>query len=200
MNEETLVERARDGDEGALTEIVQTHHKRIYHVALRMCGNVQDAEETLQDTFISAFKALPSFEGRAKLSTWLYRIASNTCLMRKRKYASDPDILSVDEPWIDPDSTDTPRYFVDWTYEPEDLLLDDELQHVMDEAIQDLSSTLRIVFIWRDLEGLSTAETATVLGISQSAVKVRLHRARLKLRESLSEYFAEAQALNTDGT
>ena len=188
MDEATLVTRAQAGDAAALAELVEEHKDTVYHVALRMCGNPADAEETLQETFLSAIKALPRFEGRAKLSTWLYRIASNECLMRRRQAARSPLELSVDS---DDDPAETfPKYFVDWSYQPDDLLLDSELRSVMEEAIQALSPALRIVFIWRELEGLSTAETAEVLNITESAVKVRLHRARLQLREALSAYFA----------
>ncbi|MEZ4718655.1 MAG: sigma-70 family RNA polymerase sigma factor [Caldilineaceae bacterium] len=130
----------------------------------------QDAEETLQETFLSAIEALP-LEGRSQLSTWLYRIASNACLMRKRRESRDPTLLmEPDEDGGDP----LPRYFVDWTYRPDDILLDRELQDFLEEAILKLPETLRIVFIWRELEGLSTAETAEAVGISESATKVRL--------------------------
>lgn len=189
MNEEHLLAQAKSGDPTALAQLVEEHKDTVYGVALRMCGNPHDAEETLQETFLSAIQALPRFEGRSKLSTWLYRIASNECLMRRRRAARGPVELSVD---AEDDPADVmPKYFVDWSYQPDDLLLDAELQEVMEAAIQTLSPALRIVFVWRDLEGLSTAETAEVLGISESAVKVRLHRARLQLREALSAYFLD---------
>jgi RNA polymerase sigma-70 factor (ECF subfamily) len=186
-DETTLVALAQQGDQVALAQLVETHQQRIYNVALRMCGNPQDAEETLQETFLSAIEALPRFEGRSQLSTWLYRIASNACLMRKRRESKDPTMLvETDEDGGDP----LPRYFVDWSYRPDDILLDRELQDFLEQAILALPETLRIVFIWRELEGLSTAETAEAVGISESATKVRLHRARLQLRELLSDYFA----------
>lgn len=195
-DESLLIERAQQGDQAALAEIVESHQRTIYNVTLRMCGNVYDAEETLQETFLNAIKALPSFEGRSRFSTWLYRIASNACLMRRRREASQPSTVLVDETGDDTNGADdfTPKYFVDWSLKPEDEVLDAELSQVMEEAISQLPPNLRIVFIWRDLEGLSTQETAEALGISESAVKVRLHRARLKLRELLSGYFAERQA------
>jgi RNA polymerase sigma-70 factor (ECF subfamily) len=186
-----LLEQAKQGDQAALAEIISTHQSRVYHVALRMCGNVEDAEETLQDTFLNALKALPRFEGRSQFATWLYRIASNACLARRRRGTGQPEVLSVDEAG-EPEGEDslTPQFFIDWSQAPEDELLTAELQEVMAEAISQLPPTLRIVFIWRDLEGLSTEETAEVLGVSEGAIKVRLHRARLKLRELLSSYFA----------
>jgi RNA polymerase sigma-70 factor (ECF subfamily) len=160
-----------------------------------MCGNVEDAEETLQETFLNALNALPRFEGRSQFATWLYRIASNACLARRRRGASQPETLSVDEASEEDGESDfTPQFFIDWSHAPEDELLTVELQAVMAEAITQLPPTLRIVFIWRDLEGLSTEETAEVLGLSEGAVKVRLHRARLRLRELLSSYFAAQPA------
>lgn len=192
-NESLLVERAQRGDQAALAEIVEKHQGTIYNVALRMCGNVHDAEETLQETFLNALKALPRFEGRSRFATWLYRIASNACLMRRRHEATQPGIVSVDEAVDDADAEGDfrPKYFVDWSAKPEEEVLDAELRQVMAEAVTHLPPNLRLVFIWRDLEGLSTQEAAEVLGISESAVKVRLHRARLRLRELLSGYFAE---------
>ncbi|GIV80048.1 sigma-70 family RNA polymerase sigma factor [Litorilinea aerophila] len=194
VQEQQLVARAQQGDPAALAAIVEAHQQRIYHVALRMCGNPQDAEETLQETFLKAIQALPRFEGRSRLSTWLYRIASNLCLMQRRRDAAEPLHFSVD---VAADGSDGeaedlfPPTLVDWSYDPDALLLDAELRQVMEEAIGQLPPKLRLVFIWRDLEGLSTGEVAEVLGISESAVKVRLHRARLQLRERLSAYFAE---------
>ncbi len=194
-SELALLERAQKGDRAALAEIVATHQARVYNVALRMCGNVEDAEETLQETFLNALRALPHFEGRSQLATWLYRIASNACLSRRRRGATQPDTISVDEAGEAEEEGDfTPTYFVDWSHVPEAELLTTEARAVMAEAITQLPPTLRIVFIWRDLEGLSTEETAEVLGLSEGTVKVRLHRARLKLRELLSSYFAAQPA------
>lgn len=193
-DEEALIARAKQGDAQALAEIVQSHQRTVYNVALRMCGNPHDAEETLQETFLSAIKALPKFEGRSQLSTWLYRIASNACLMQRRREATDAEMAPLKGDDEDGDDFDAPKYFVDWSPRPDDMLLDRELRGVMEDAIAQLPDTLRIVFIWRDLEGLSTAETAEVLGLSEGAVKVRLHRARLQLRELLSHYYVENQA------
>jgi RNA polymerase sigma-70 factor (ECF subfamily) len=195
-DESLLIERAQRGDQTALAEIVELHQGTIYNVALRMCGNVYDAEETLQETFLNAIKALPRFEGRSQFSTWLYRIASNACLMRRRHEATQPNIVSVDGATDDGNGDFVPKYFIDWSAKPEKELLDAELRQVMEEAITHLPPNLRIVFIWRELQGLSTQETAEVLEISESAVKVRLHRARLSLRELLSNYFAERYSVH----
>jgi len=190
-DESLLIERAQQGDQAALAEIVELHQGIIYNVALRMCGNAYDAEETLQETFLNAIRALPRFEGRSRFSTWLYRIASNACLMRRRHEATQPNIISVDSTTDDGNGDFTPKYFIDWSAKPEKELLDAELKQVMEKAVTHLPPNLRIVFIWRELEGLSTQETAEVLEISENTVKVRLHRARLRLRELLSNYFAE---------
>ncbi len=198
-DETELVARAQQGDRAALAEIVTTHQQKVYRVALRMCGNQHDAEETLQETFLSAITALPRFEARARLSTWLYRIASNACLMRRRTEANHPEVALAegdDTPAPDDEGAGElaftpPRYFVDRTGLPETMLLDAELNTVLEEAIAALPPDLRIVLIWRDLEGLSTADTAEVVGISQANVKVRLHRARMALRATLAAYFQE---------
>ena len=198
-----LIERARQGDKAALAEIVETHQHTVYNVALRMCGNPHDAEDTLQETFLNALQAMPKFAGRSQLSTWLYRIASNVCLMQRRREAMTPDFLSMDDPLgASEESADDfrldqsfmVRAGVDWTVKPEEVLLDNELREVMEEAITRVPPALRIVFIWRDLEGMSTAETAEILGISEGTVKVRLHRARLHLRQALAAYFLERRS------
>lgn len=195
-SEEHLLARARTGDRAALSQLVEQHLQPIYRVALRMCGNVNDAEETLQETFLSAVKGLPQFEGRARFSTWLYRIASNACFMHRRRHAAEPEMLPIETD--DPSDTQSdsdyaafiaPRLLHDWSAQPDDVALDHELQERLQAAITQLSPSLRLVFIWRDIEGLSTTETAEILNISESAVKVRLHRARLQLREMLATYF-----------
>lgn len=176
------------GDADAFTEMVERHSGTVYNLALRLMNNPQEAEEVLQETFISAFRALDRFEGRSKLSTWLYRIAYNASLMRLRKRRLPT--LSIDEPLVNDKSEAVPRQLVDWSALPDDILLSGELHSVLDAAVATLSETLRGVFVLRDIEGLSTAETAAVLGLTETNVKVRLHRARLALREQLAAYFA----------
>jgi RNA polymerase sigma-70 factor, ECF subfamily len=159
-------------------------------------NNPQEAEEVLQETFISAFRALDRFEGRSRLATWLYRIAYNAALMRLRK--RQPPTESYDEPLTTDEGELLPRQFVDWGSIPDDLLLNQELRTVLGAALAGLPETLRGVFVLRDIEGLSTIETAEALGLTETNVKVRLHRARLALREQLSGYFAGAQALGKE--
>jgi RNA polymerase sigma-70 factor (ECF subfamily) len=159
-----------------------------------MMGNQEDAEDVLQETFLSAFKSIDRFEGRSSLSTWLYRIASNAALMRLRR--NEPDQVSVDEPVERDDGDLLPRQFFDFCCLPEDDFLQDEAREQMNRAIDELPTTLRSVFVLRDVEGLSTAETAEALNLSESAVKSRLMRARLKLREQLSLYFSQGPVVS----
>ena len=184
-----LLKRLQTGDPLAFAQLVEDNYGQVYNLALRMLVDPQEAEDVLQETFLSAYKALPSFEGRSSLSTWLYRIASNASLMRLRR--KQPDTISVDEPLTLDAGNSLPRQLVDWSNLPEEELLSSESRQAMDEAVSELPEPLRIVFILRDLQGLSTAETGEVLGLSEGAVKTRLHRARLRLRERLSTYFAE---------
>jgi len=184
-----LLERLQTGDPLAFAQLVEENHGQVYNLALRMLGDPQEAEDVLQETFLSAYKALPGFEGRSSLSTWLYRIASNASLMRLRR--KQPDTISVDEPLTLDAGNSLPRQLVDWSNLPEEEFLSSESRQAMDEAVSELPEPLRIVFILRDIQGLSTAETGEVLGLSEGAVKTRLHRARLWLRERLSTYFAE---------
>ncbi|MBN1264483.1 MAG: sigma-70 family RNA polymerase sigma factor [Anaerolineales bacterium] len=183
------IDALRKGDREEFALMVDTYSTKIYRLALRMMGNEQEAEDILQETFLNAYRALPSFEGRSSLGTWLYRIASNQALMRLRK--KNPVSISVDDPVINDGGDEIPRQFVDWCCLPEKELMTTEVVSELDNALDMLSSNLRTVFILRDVNGLSTRETAQVLNISEAAVKTRLLRGRLKLRETLSSYFSE---------
>ncbi len=187
--QDTFLEKLRAGDPAAFAQLVEANQRNVYNLALRMLNDPQEAEDVLQETFLSAYKALPTFEGRSSLGTWLYRIASNASLMRLRK--KQPETTSIDEPLELEEGDRLPRQFVDWSSAPEDELLSVESRRMMDAAVAELPEGLRIVFVLRDIEGLSTEETGEVLELSESAVKTRLHRARLALREKLSAYFAE---------
>ncbi len=188
-----LVERLQAGDQAAYAQLVDDNASRIYRLALRMMGNEADAEDVLQETFLSAFRAIDKFEARSSLSTWLYRIASNAALMRLRR--KEPEQVSVDEPIEQDDGDLIPRQFFDFCCLPEDDLMRDEAREEMARAVEELSPTLKSVFILRDIEGLSTQETAEALDLSISAVKSRLMRARLKLRERLSVYFSQGPVI-----
>jgi len=190
QNEETLVQALHRGDRYACNDLVEQYSSKIYHVALKLTGHPTEAEEILQETFINACKGAEKFEGRSSLGTWLYRIATNNGLMRLRKkqMPTVPLEMPVDR---EDQSSFWPRQLEDWAWDPEKITLTDELRQAMDEAVETLPENLRAVFVLRDLEGLSTKEAAEVLGISASNAKVRLHRARLMLREALAGYFHE---------
>jgi RNA polymerase sigma-70 factor (ECF subfamily) len=191
-NETEFIERLRAGNADAYRTFVEQNSANIYNVALKLLGDEREAEDVLQETFLNAFEALDRFEGRSKLSTWLYRIAYNASLMRLRK-RKQMLTFSLDRPLYEDDEEPTRDsvHLVDWSTVPDDQLLTAEARAEMDRAIAELPETLRSTFILRDVQGLSGAETADVLGISVQAVKNRLHRARLHLRDRLSSYFAE---------
>lgn len=177
------------GDRAEFARFVDAYSGQVYRLALKMLQNPQDAEDILQETFIKAYKALPQFEGRSSLSTWLYRIATNEALMFLRK--KRPTQVSVDEPVEDDEGNERPRQILDWCCLPESELMSTEARANLDRSVEQLPETLRAVFLLRDIEGLSTRETAEVLDISESAVKTRLSRARFQLRELLSAYYSE---------
>lgn len=191
-DETKLLELLRAGDPGAFRTLVELNSANVYNVALKLLGDEQEAEDVLQETFLNAFEAIPRFEGRSSLATWLYRIAYNAGLMRLRKrkqmttFSLDEMSAAEDEP-----GKALSLLLVDWSAMPDEQLLTAEARQEMDRAIADLPEPLRAAFILRDIHGLSGAETAEVLGISVQAVKNRLHRARLQLRDRLSAYFVE---------
>ena len=195
QDEAALLAALRAGDKAAFAELVAAYSARIYNVALKLLGDPIEAEDALQETFLSAYRAIDRFEGRSSLGTWLYRIATNASLMRLRKRR---EALSLDEPVELEDGASVSRQLVDWSHVPEDVLLSAEVRQIMDAAIAELPDTLRATFVLRDIESLSGAETAEVLGISLAAMKSRLHRARLFLRERLANYFTERMTVNSD--
>jgi len=155
-SDDNLVARLKAGDQAAYAQLVEENASKIYQLALRMMGNEADAEDVLQETFLSAFKSIDKFEERSSLSTWLYRIASNAALMRLRR--KEPDQISVDEPLERDDGELIPRQFFDFCCLPEEDLLRDEARAEMKRAVEELPPTLRSVFVLRDIEGLSTEE------------------------------------------
>jgi RNA polymerase sigma-70 factor (ECF subfamily) len=187
----------RTGDRGEFARLVEAYSAPIYRLALRMLENPQDAEDVLQETFIKAHRHLDGFDGRSKISTWLYRIAANEALMSLRR--KRPDLLPIDEPVDVSDAEAKPVQIVDWCCLPEEELLSTEARSQLDRAIEELPHSLRVVFLLRDLENLSTREVAEVLDLSEMAVKTRLSRARLRLREHLSSYYAERLGRQRNG-
>jgi RNA polymerase sigma-70 factor (ECF subfamily) len=179
----------QSGDRAEFARLVDAYSGPIYRLALKMLNDSQDAEDVLQETFIKAYRALQTFEGRSSLSTWLYRIAVNEALMHLRQ--RKPDQVSIDAGRETEEGEGEPVQIVDWRALPEEELLSVETRQVLDKAIQRLPATLRSVFLLRDIEGLSVRETAEALDVSESVVKTRLLRARLNLRDQLSAYFNE---------
>jgi RNA polymerase sigma-70 factor (ECF subfamily) len=177
------------GDPQEFARFVDQYSGSVYRLALKMVSDPQDAEDVLQETFFKAQRALPKFEGRSSLATWLYRIAVNEALMTLRKRR--PEMVSVEEPDPDAEEQDEPLQIIDWCCLPESELLSMEFRQHLQAAMQQLSPALRAVFLLRDIEGLSIEETAQALDVSQAVIKTRLLRARLKLREALSEYYKE---------
>ncbi len=189
-NEEDFsLEELRNGDQAEFSRVVEAYSGYVYRLAMKMLQNPQDAEDILQETFIKAYKALPKFDGRSKISTWLYRIATNEALMFLRK--KRPETISVEMPSADEDDDIKPVQIVDWCCLPEAELMTDEARKYLDASVERLAENLKMAFILRDIEGLSTRETAEILEISETAVKTRLHRARLQLREMLTTYYRE---------
>jgi RNA polymerase sigma-70 factor (ECF subfamily) len=187
---EISIEALRLGDRREFARLVDTYSGPLYRLALKMLGNASDAEDALQNTFLKAFQHVDKFEGRSSLSTWLYRIASNEALMLLRKRR--PETTFSDIPSEDEDNQDIdPVQITDWCCLPEEELLSAEARTALDNAIQRLPETMRIVFVLRDIEDLSILETSQVLGLSETAVKTRLLRARLRLREELTSYYGD---------
>ena len=179
----------RSGDRAEFARVVDTYYEMIYRLAIRMLSNPQDAEDILQETFIKAYRNFKNFDGRSSVSTWLYRIATNEALMFLRR--QHPDTTSIDDSYENDDGLEKPVHIVDWCCLPEDELMSAEALAHLDESVESLPPNLRVVFVLRDIQGLSTRETAEVLNLTEVAVKTRLSRARFKLRELLSKYFGE---------
>jgi RNA polymerase sigma-70 factor (ECF subfamily) len=187
FDETDLVDRARSGDQQAFSTLVTQYERKIYRLALNITRNEEDAEDVLQEAFLKAYEHLDRFEGHSKFYTWLVRIAVNEALMKLRKRKGDRTV-SLDEPMETGEETVT-REIAVWEDNPEQRYSREEMQTILDEAVASLKPDFRTVFTLRDIEELSTEETAQALGISVPAVKSRLLRARLALREKLTRQF-----------
>ncbi len=190
QTDQHLIRAARKGDRQAFTALVNRYEETVYRFSFKMCRDPEKAKETLQDTFISVYRKLKTFDGKSKFSTWLYTIVTNNCLMklRRRKIQELEDPLEVyDDPPGDDGSM--PRApIARWEETPADLLLVKELRSALDTAINKLPVDYRVVFVLRDVEGKSTEETARILHLSVEATKSRLRRARAFLRDQLHPY------------
>jgi RNA polymerase sigma-70 factor (ECF subfamily) len=193
MSEETgfspdFVDQLIAGNHAAFAELVDRTSGKIFSLALRILGNEQDAEDVLQETYMKALKALPNFLGKSSVTTWLFRIAVNEALMVLRKQKPSIQLVELDQ---EDEEKDGPLEIVDWCCLPENELVNEETREQLQRAADKLSPALKMVFLLRDVQGFSGQETAEILGINEDAVKTRLVRARLKLREDLSAYFRE---------
>ena len=186
-DEAAIVARARLGDAKAFSELLRRYEGKIFRLALHITQNREDAEDVLQEAFLKAYEHLDQFQGQSKFYTWIVRIAVNQALMKLRKRKSDRSV-SLDET-IDTGEDTVTREIAAWGEDPEQRFSREELGEILDDAIQSLDPLYRSVFMLRDVDELSTEETAEALNLSVPAVKSPLLRARLQLREKLTRFF-----------
>jgi RNA polymerase sigma-70 factor, ECF subfamily len=191
-DELSLVQAAKKGDVGAFGELVKRYDRNVFRIALHITQNREDAEDVVQDAFLKAYENLEQFQGQSKFYTWLVRIAVNEALMKLRRRRPER-MVSLDQE-VQTEEDSMPREVADWSPNPEQLYNQAELRDILGKTIQGLPPGFRTVFVLRDVEGLSTEETAQALELSVPAVKSRLLRARLQLRERLNRYFKKRQA------
>ncbi len=182
FDENELIERSKQGDKKALAELVKLHENTVYNFAFKICRDREKAEHVMQETFLSLVKSISQFSGKSKLSTWLYTVVSNHCLMlaryEKKRIASE---FEEEASFSDAVSSDS------WNVTPSDVAENNELKEMLDRVIKRLPEDYRIVFMLRDVEGFSTKETAEIMNLSIPAVKSRLHRARAFLRNEINK-------------
>jgi len=182
-----LVQAAKGGDVSAFEELVRRYDRNVFRIAQHITRNREDAEDVVQDAFLKAYENLNQFQGQSKFYTWLVRIAVNEALMKLRRLKPGRTV-SLDED-VKTEEDSLPREVADWSPNPEQQYSQAELKDILSRTIQGLPMSFRTVFVLRDVEGLSTEETAEALDLSVPAVKSRLLRARLQLRERLNRYF-----------
>lgn len=192
--ESTILRQAAEGDERAFAKLVHGYEELVYRFSFQVCRDKEKAAETVQDTFINVYRKLKQFDGRSKFSTWLYSIVVNNCLMKRRRGKLQRATVSIETPegFRDEPLMDEQGHIVQtvpsWKETPHDVVVNDELKAVLDRAILKLPMEYRVVFILRDVEGQTAEEVAKILKLSVPAVKSRLRRARMFLREQLHEY------------
>jgi RNA polymerase sigma-70 factor, ECF subfamily len=189
-DESALVAAAKAGDVSAFETLVGRYERKIFRLTQNITQNREDAEDAMQEAFLKAYEHLQNFEGNSRFYTWLVRIAVNQALMKLRKRR--PNVVSLDEE-VDTGEDMVPREVEDWGPSPAERYAQTELSEILGKVIGDLDPQFRIVFQLRDIEELSTEETAEALGLSVPAVKSRLLRARLKLRQTLNQYFKQGE-------
>ena len=185
LDDLALVHATKGGDVAAFEELVKRYDRRLLRIAQHLTHNHEDAEDAVQEAFLKAFQHIGEFREQSKFSTWLIRIALNQSLMKLRKRRPE---VSIDDD-VQSDESNLPMDVADWAPNPEELYRATELQQILREALGKLGPGLRMVFVLRDIEGLSLDETTEALGLSLAAVKARSFRARLQIRERLSAYF-----------
>ena len=190
-DEHLLVAAAKSGDTAAFEELVERYERKIFRLTMNITRNKEDAEDAMQDAFMKSYSHLKDFDGDSRFYTWLVRIAANEALMRLRKRR--PNQFSIDEP-IEGEEDLMPVELEDWGPSPEQRFAQTEMREILSGVIDELEPDYRTVFALRDVEELSTEETAKALGISVPAVKSRLLRARLKLRQKLNRYFRQGES------
>jgi RNA polymerase sigma-70 factor (ECF subfamily) len=186
-DESQLISQAKAGDYSAFEELVNRYERKIYRLGMNITGNREDAEDVLQEAFLKAFEHLPDFREDSRFYTWVVRIAVNEALMKLRKRRASREVPMDNAE--DENGEVVVREFADWKPSPEQQYAQSELERILQEAVSSLSPGFRTVFYLRDVEGLSTEETAQLLDLTVGAVKARLFRARLRLREELSKVF-----------
>jgi RNA polymerase sigma-70 factor (ECF subfamily) len=189
-----LVERARNKDFAAFEELMSRYEDKVFRLAFRFVRNESEAKEILQDTFLAIWRKLDTFKGDSQFSSWVYRVAANAALMRLRSQRRHPEVSTEELPAGFLDQQQYGQILSpgeNWARRPDDQLQSDELRRHIQSAVDGLPEIYRTVFLVRDVEGLSTEETAELLGISIPTVKTRLHRARMALREAITGYFGK---------
>src|ERR1700690_269806 len=189
-----LVRRAKRGDDSAFEELVRRYDRNVFRIAQHITQNREDAEDVVQEAFLKAYSNLAKFQEQSKFYTWLVRIAVNEALMKLRRRKPERTVSLDEEVKTEDDSL--PREVADWSPNPEQMYNQAELRDILTRTIQGLPTSFRTVFVLRDVEGLSTEETAEALDLSIPAVKSRLLRARLQLRERLSRFFQRREGAN----
>jgi RNA polymerase sigma-70 factor (ECF subfamily) len=189
--DEALVLQAQAGDTAAFDELVRRYTHIVYRVLYKILRHDEDTQDALQDTFVSAYRALPRFRQDARFSTWIYRIATNAALMKAR--ARRTNLVSLDHPTEDPDAKSAWE-LPDWSATPDEEIMTVETRRIMEEAIQALPPEQRAAFVLHDIQDLSSAETAQAMGITVSAVNSRLHRARVFLRDRIGRHLNVSDA------
>ena len=184
-----LIKAINSGQFDRFPDLVKRYEQKLYNFSMRMCRDGADAEDTVQETFLNVFRYLKNFRYETKFKNWLYRVAASTCIKKRRKSKFAPKReLSLDE-FFPQEEAEVHDQVPKWAQMPLDKLLNDELLEKINEGILSLPEKYRLVIVLRDIEGFSTAETAQILNLSDANVKVRLHRARLFLRDKLKGYF-----------